>query len=83
MFLIDGCYEGLKVWELKDMITKVKQIPACRQQLLLGLDVLADVDSLGKAGVKDWSTVTLVQLESNDSDEDIPGLVPDSDSEEY
>ena len=81
MFLIDGCFEELEVWELKEKIAQVKHIPAYRQQLTLGLDVLADGDSLRKAGVKDWSTVTLVQLEGNDYDDDIPGL-QSSDPEE-
>ena len=79
MFLIDGCFEELKVWELKQMIREVKQIPACRQQLLLGLDVLADDDSFCKAGVTDGSTVTLVQLEGKDGDDDIPPPLAESD----
>ena len=79
MFLIDGCYAALKVWELKETIRKVKQIPPCRQQLLLGLYVLAADDSFGKAGVTDGSTVTLVQLEGKDGDDDIPPPLAESD----
>ena len=61
--LIDGCSEKMNVSELKVIIETVTKIPSWRQQLILELDVLADIMSLGMAGVSDSSKVTLVQKE--------------------
>ena len=63
--LIDGCSEKMNVSELKGRIAQVAEIPSWRQELILELDVLADIMSLGLAGVSDSSTVTLVKKEQN------------------
>ena len=80
--LIDGCSREMKVRGLKRKIQTVKGIRYQLQDLLIGLNVLANRDSLQKAGVIDASCVKLVKLERPESaDDDMPFLSSTTDTE--